>query len=119
MACNPGPVGLKTASERADSSAIGRAHVTERCAKVDHWQHSSQRQRWHRHRAVNDLLTSSRVLRKVISCRNYAAACPGDSRDASACRELKIDTRVHSGQRDETPRKQSRSRGEFQLGMDV
>ena len=90
---NPGTVGL--AGQRVPIRVPRIRHVTEREIPLRSYE------ALHGDRAVNDLL-----LRRVlygISCRNYAAAAeaiPG------ANRPVGVDgvPRVHSGQRDETPR---------------
>ena len=56
--------------------------IEERCAKVDHWQNSSQRQRW----LATALLDIEPRLRKVMGYRHLPRL-----RDALK-RELKIDT---------------------------
>ena len=86
---NPGTVGL--AGQRVPRIR----HVTEREIPLRSYE------ALHGDRAVNDLL-----LRRVlygISCRNYAAARRADSQGD---RPIGVDgvPRVHSGQRDETPR---------------
>ena len=58
------------------------ALVEERCAKVDHWQTSSQRHRW----LATALLDIEPRLRKVMGYRHLSKL-----RDALK-RELKIDT---------------------------
>ena len=58
------------------------ALIEERCAKVDHWQNSSQRQRW----LATALLDIEPRLRKVMGYRHLPRL-----RDALK-RELKIDT---------------------------
>ena len=58
------------------------ALVEERCAKVDHWQTSSQRHRW----LATALLDIEPRLRKVMGYRHLSTL-----RDALK-RELKIDT---------------------------
>ena len=90
---NPGTVGL--AGQRVPIRVPRIRHVTEREIPLRSYE------ALHGDRAVNDLL-----LRRVlygISCRNYAAAAeaiPG------AIGLIGVDgvPRVHSGQRDETPR---------------
>ena len=78
------------------------ALVEERCAKVDHWQNSSQRHRW----LATALLDIEPRLRKVMGYRHLPTL------RAALQRELKIDTT--------SKRKAAyaiRSRGEFQLRM--
>ena len=58
------------------------ALVEERCAKVDHWQHSSQRHRW----LATALLDIEPRLRKVMGYRHLPTL------RAALKRELKIDT---------------------------
>ena len=58
------------------------ALVEERCAKVDHWQNSSQRHRW----LATALLDIEPRLRKVMGYRHLPAL------RAALKRELKIDT---------------------------
>ena len=58
------------------------ALVEERCAKVDHWQHSSQRHRW----LATALLDIEPRLRKVMGYRHLPTLRAGLKR------ELKIDT---------------------------
>ena len=90
---NPGTVGL--AGQRVPIRVPRIRHVTESEIPLRSYE------ALHGDRAVNDLL-----LRRVlygISCRNYAAAAEGDSQGD---RPIGVDgvPRVHSGQRDETPR---------------
>ena len=58
------------------------ALVEERCAKVDHWQNSSQRHRW----LATALLDIEPRLRKVMGYRHLPTL------RAALKRELKIDT---------------------------
>ena len=58
------------------------ALVEERCAKVDHWQNSSQRHRW----LATALLDIEPRLRKVMGYRHSPTL------RAALMRELKIDT---------------------------
>ena len=58
------------------------ALVEERCAKVDHWQNSSQRHRW----LATALLDIEPRLRKVMGCRHLPTL------RAALKRQLKIDT---------------------------
>ena len=69
---------LKTTNGLESINAL----IEERCAKVDHWQHSSQRQRW----LATALLDIEPRLRKVMGYRHLPRL-----RDALK-RELKIDT---------------------------
>ena len=69
---------LKTTNGLESINAL----IEERCAKVDHWQHSSQRHRW----LATALLDIEPRLRKVIGYRHLPRL-----RDALR-RELKIDT---------------------------
>ena len=69
---------LKTTNGLESINAL----IEERCAKVDHWQNSSQRQRWLR----TALLDIEPRLRKVMGYRHLPRL-----RDALK-RELKIDT---------------------------
>ena len=69
---------LKTTNGLESINAL----IEERCAKVDHWQNSSQRQRW----LATALLDIEPRLRKVMSYRHLPRL-----RDALK-RELKIDT---------------------------
>ena len=67
---------LKTTNGLESINAL----IEERCAKVDHWQHSSQRQRW----LATALLDIEPRLRKVMGYRHLPRL-----RDALK-RELKI-----------------------------
>ena len=69
---------LKTTNGLESINAL----IEERCAKVDHWQHSSQRHRW----LATALLDIEPRLRKVMGYRHLPRL-----RDALK-RELKIDT---------------------------
>ena len=69
---------LKTTNGLESINAL----IEERCAKVDHWQNSSQRQRW----LATALLDIEPRLRKVMGYRHLPRL-----RDALK-RELKIDT---------------------------
>ena len=69
---------LKTTNGLESINAL----IEERCAKVDHWQHSSQRHRW----LATALLDIAPRLRKVMGYRHLPRL-----RDALK-RELKIDT---------------------------
>ena len=69
---------LKTTNGLESINAL----IEERCAKVDHWQHSSQRQRW----LATALLDIEPRLRKVMGYRHLPRL-----RDALK-RELKINT---------------------------
>ena len=69
---------LKTTNGLESINAL----IEERCAKVDHWQHSSQRHRW----LATALLDIEPRLRKVMGYRHLPKL-----RDALK-RELKIDT---------------------------
>ena len=69
---------LKTTNRLASVNAL----VEERCAKVDHWQNSSQRQRW----LATALLDIEPRLRKVAGYRHLPKL------RAALKRELKIDT---------------------------
>ena len=69
---------LKTTNGLESSNAL----IEERCAKVDHWQNSSQRHRW----LATALLDIEPRLRKVMGYRHLPRL-----RDALK-RELKIDT---------------------------
>ena len=60
------------------------ALVEERCAKVDHWKNSSQRQRW----LATALVDIEPRLRRVIGCRHLPKL-----REALK-RELKIETKT-------------------------
>ncbi len=64
------------------------ALVEERCAKVDHWQHSSQRHRW----LATALVDIEPRLRKVMGYRHLPTL-----REALK-RELKIDTKTSKTQ---------------------
>ena len=97
---NPRPAVWRKASTRPDVASprgygvLGRslkttnglesinALIEERCAKVDHWQNSSQRHRW----LATALLDIEPRLRKVMGYRHLPRL-----RDALK-RELKIDT---------------------------
>ena len=67
---------------RSLKTTNGLALIEERCAKVDHWQNSSQRHRW----LATALLDIEPRLRKVMGYRHLPKL-----RDALK-RELKIDT---------------------------
>ncbi len=69
---------LKTTNSLESINAL----IEERCAKVDHWQNSSQRHRW----LATALLDIEPRLRKVMGYRHLPRL-----RDALK-RELKIDT---------------------------
>ena len=69
---------LKTTNGLESINAL----IEERCAKVDHWQNSSQRHRW----LATALLDIEPRLRKVIGYRHLPKL-----RDALQ-RELRIDT---------------------------
>ena len=69
---------LKTTNGLESINAL----IEERCAKVDHWQNSSQRHRW----LATALLDIEPRLRKVMGYRHLPRL-----RDALK-RELKIDT---------------------------
>ena len=69
---------LKTTNGLESINAL----IEERCAKVDHWQNSSQRHRW----LATALLDIEPRLRKVMDYRHLPKL-----RDALK-RELKIDT---------------------------
>ena len=88
---------LKTTNGLESVNAL----VEERCAKVDHWQKSSQRHRW----LATAWLDIEPRLRKVMGYRHLP------TRRAAVKRELKIDTT--------TSKKKAayaiRSRREFQL----
>ena len=79
---------LKTTNGLESINAL----IEERCAKVDHWQHSSQRQRW----LATALLDIEPRLRKVMGYRHLPRPCP----------------RVEDRRRRRKPRKQLK-----QLGM--
>ena len=90
---------LKTTNGLESINAL----IEERCAKVDHWQNSSQRHRW----LATALLDIEPRLRKVMGYRHLPKL-----RDAMK-RALKIDTTSSTKKAAEA----IRSRGEFQLGM--
>ena len=90
---------LKTTNGLESINAL----IEERCAKVDHWQNSSQRHRW----LATALLDIEPRLRKVMGYRHLPRL-----RDALT-RELKIDTTTST----KKAASAIRSRGEFQLGM--
>ena len=69
---------LKTTNGLESVTAL----VEERCAKVDHWQHSSQRHRW----LATALLDIEPPLRRVMGDRHLPEL------RAALKRELKIDT---------------------------
>ena len=69
---------LKTTNGLESVNAL----VEERCAKVDHWQNSSQRHRW----LATALLDIEPRLRKVMGYRHLPTL------RAALMRELKIDT---------------------------
>ena len=69
---------LKTTNSLESVNAL----VEDRCAKVDHWQNSSQRQRW----LATALLDIEPRLRKVAGYRHLPKL------RAEIKRELKIDT---------------------------
>ena len=72
------PLSLKTTNGLESVNAL----VEERCAKVDHWQNSSQRHRW----LATALLDIEPRLRKVMGYRHLPTL------RAALMRELKIDT---------------------------
>ena len=74
---------LKTTNGLESINAL----IEERCAKVDHWQNSSQRQRW----LATALLDIEPRLRKVMGYRHLPRL-----RDALK-REFKIDTTTSNG----------------------
>ena len=78
------PWGVRCAGPVAEDDERPRVHalIEERCAKVDHWQNSSQRHRW----LATALLDIEPRLRKVMGYRHLPRL-----RDALK-RELKIDT---------------------------
>ena len=82
------------------------ALIEERCAKVDHWKTSNQRQRW----LATALTDIEPRLRKVMGYRHLPKL-----REALK-RELKIETakRIRRGR---TLLKRTGSRGTFQLRM--
>ena len=80
---------LKTTNGLESVNAL----VEERCAKVDHWQNSSQRHRW----LATALLDIEPRLRKVMGYRHLPTL------RAALMRELKIDTTTSK----KKPRKQS------------
>ena len=69
---------LKTTNGLESINAL----IEERCAKVDHWQHSSQRQRW---------LATGAPGHRAASTQGDGLPAPARLRDALK-RELKIDT---------------------------
>ena len=77
-----GVYGLLGRSLKTTNGLDINALIEERCAKVDHWQNSSQRQRW----LATALLDIEPRIRKVMGYRHLPKL-----RDALK-RELKIDT---------------------------
>ena len=90
---------LKTTNGLESINAL----IEERCAKVDHWQNSSQRHRW----LATALLDIEPRLRKVMGYRHLPRL-----RDALT-RELKIDTTTST----KKAASAIRSRGEFQVSI--
>ena len=82
------------------------ALIEERCAKVDHWKTSNQRQRW----LATALTDIEPRLRKVMGYRHLPKL-----REALK-RELKIETAKKNTSR-KTLLKRTGSRGTFQLRM--
>ena len=74
--------GLGRSLKTTNSLESVNALVEDRCAKVDHWQNSSQRQRW----LATALLDIEPRLRKVAGYRHLPKL------RAEIKRELKIDT---------------------------